>query len=193
MEITSINLNTRFANNYGVSGYLSEPIWYLPQAIGDITAVKLKNFTCPLSVYTVDSRNNILTFVESSNTASNLSITLPSSNYNGVSIASQLQSSMNSTGSYVYSVNYNTSGSNTLSISTTGGSFSFSTCGNALYYELGLENALDSFTSSKTTETIDLSGVNAIHLVSNIGGVEVVNQDFKILGTFATISFNIPR
>ncbi len=182
-EYVSINLNTKFANNYNANGYLSEPVWLIPQAIGDISAVKLKNFTCPLSVYTIDSRNNKLQFVERANTAASCLITLPYSNYNGISIASQLQTLMNSAGSYTYSVAYNTSGSNTLTISNTSGSFAFTSIDNNADYELGLESGLGSSSTSKTSDTIDLSGVNAVHLVSNIGGVDVINQDFKILGT----------
>lgn len=182
-EYVSINLNTKFANNVGVSAYLTEPSWYLPEAIHDITSVKLKSFTIPLSVYTIDSRNNKLQFIEAGSTSSNRVITLPSSNYSGITLASQLTSALNSVGSYTYAVNYTTSGTNVLSFSATGGSFAFTSIANDAYYECGLDTQLDTLSTTKTSDTIDLSGVNTIHLVSNVGACDVINQDFKILAT----------
>ncbi len=185
-EYVSINLNTKFANNFGRSGYLTEPVWYLPEAIDKISAVKLKNFTCPLSVYTIDGRNNKLTLIQSDSTSNNRVVTLPSSNYTGLSLATQLTTLLNSAGTYTYSVDYNTSGTNTIFISATGGTFAFADTANNAYIELGLNNLLADYSASKTSETLDLSGVSQIHLVSNVAGTSVVNQNYKILATITT-------
>ena len=186
-EIHSLNLNTRFADNAGQPDYLRQPVWYLSESLENVSSVKLKNFTIPLSVYNIDSRNNKLALVQANNTASTLLVTLPSRNYTGTSLASQLQTSLKSAGTpYVYNIAYQTDGSNVLTIGTTSGNFSFNTTDNDAYYELGLDYSLNTMGSTITTGSIDLSGVNSIHLVSNVGGTEVVGKNYKILATVTT-------
>ena len=136
-EIKSINLNTLFCSNQYQTNYLSNPSWILPESIENINSFKLNDFTIPLSIYNIDNRNNILSITQGTNGP--FIITIPAKNYTGLSIASSLTTALNSAGSG-FNVNYQTDGSNLLTIGSTSGSFKFNTVntGNDIYYELGL-------------------------------------------------------
>ena len=109
------------------------------------------------------------------------------SHYTGVSLASQLQTSLNAAGTpFVYNVAYQTNGSNVLTIGSTSGNFRFDPTDNDAYYELGLEFSLNTMGNALTTGSIDMSGINSIHLVSNVGGIDVMGKNYKILATITT-------
>jgi hypothetical protein len=187
-EIKSINLNTRFANNYGSSRYLSNPTWNLVQPIKNVSSVKLKQFTFPLSIYNIDSRNNKIAFKENGS-ATVLTLTLTSKNYTGSSLATELASKLNAVGgTNVYTVVYDfVVGTNVLTISVDGAnSFDFVDTPNNVYYECGLESKLNNNYGLVTTDPIDLSGVNQIHLVSNVGAIDCINSQYKVLASITT-------
>ena len=184
-EIKSINLNTLYCSNQYQTNYLSNPSWILPESIENINSFKLNDFTIPLSIYNIDNRNNILSLTQGTNGP--FIITIPSKNYTGLSIASSLTTALNSAGSG-FNVNYQTDGSNLLTIGSTSGSFKFNTVntGNDIYYELGLKNSLNTLTSSITSGSIDMSGMNSLIIASNIGGATVIGSNFKILASIPT-------
>jgi hypothetical protein len=191
-NIYSVNLNTRFATNYGQAGYLTRPYWLFSESINDISAVKLKSVNFPKSVYSVDSRNNRLDFIEATNTSATLTLTLPSRIYNGLTLADELQTQLNATSTHDYTVNYQTNGSNVLTFSSgTSGNFKFVDSNFSASYETGLDFILNTMGSTFTSGSIDLSGISVIHIASNVGAITVAGQPYKMLGAISTEESNL--
>jgi hypothetical protein len=188
-EVKSISLNTKFATNFSSTGtgYLSTPIWVLPNQINKISSVKLKQLTMPLSCYNIDARNSKLSFIENDDGIVK-NIFLTQKNYQGFSLADELTLKLNSVGSNVYDVIYDDiPGSNLLKFTiTTGTSFKLVPTENNCYYEIGMDKKVGNEYGLITSSSIDLSGVSQVHLVSNIGGIELVNNQFKLLGIVTT-------
>ena len=185
-DIYSINLNTRFATNQGSANYLTKPVWLLNESVNNISAIKLKNFTFPLSVYTIDSRNNKIAFTENADPTVK-TLTLTSKNYQGFSLADELALQLNAVGINTYTVEYDlVPNTNVLTISAGSDSFTFVDVAKNAYYETGLENYLNNEYGLLTTSTVDLSGLSQVHLVSNVGGSNVIGQQFKLLAAITT-------
>lgn len=177
MEIQSIHCNTIFCQN----GDLSAPKWFLTNPVNNITGVKLKNFSIPLSVYLFDSRNSKFAFVESTSSGTTRIGSITPGNYNGTTLATELTTQLNVNGTFTYTVSWNQN-NNTLSITSSGGTVKFVATQNDAYHELGLNNLLNNSLATTNTGILNLIGVQQIHIVSNVGGCDIVGSSFKTLG-----------
>lgn len=183
-EIKSLVLNTQ-NRSYGS---IESPNFILPQVI-DFDSVKVKNTLIGFSVYPIDSRNNKIYYKEHS-TAGTLTATVASGYYTGSTFATAIETALETAGAHQYTVAYNDI-SNKLSI-TCGATCLFTTGSNNINYEAGFQNMLYStFGSTFLTEQIDLSGVKAINIASNIGGTEVFSSQKRLLATIPTVAENL--
>lgn len=189
-EIKSLVLNTQ-NRSYGS---IEAPNFILPQVI-DFNAVKVKNALIGFSVYPIDSRNNKVYFRELRDTTlgSFLTATITPGYYTGTTLATELDTQMSGAGSNNYSTAYD-SITNKISISSGNANHTmlFTTGSNSINYELGVTTSmLTTFGSTFLTDQIDISGVKAINIASNIGGTEVFSSQKRLLATIPTVAENL--
>lgn len=162
-ELNAITLNTV---NRITNSDISSPIYFVDKTLYNVRGFKVKNITIPLTVYTIDSRNNKLYLQETAGITS--IVTLTSQNYTASQIATELASKLSaaSQGGKTYTVTYN-SQTNKLTISASSGTFAFVDGDDNANYELGITSSdLGVFASSLTPSTpIDLSGVKCLSVV----------------------------
>ena len=175
VEIKSLQFNTYLRN----AGEIASPVFYLPQNIQNISSLKLKSLSIPLSIFTFDSRNN--TGILSDLGTTNFNLTITPGNYNGTTLATELSRILNLTALHTFTVTYNLA-SNNLSITSTG-TFNFIQGNlNNFYAELGITiNTV--LATTYTTSSINLLGIQQLNIGSNIGAQDIVNSKFKLVGS----------
>jgi hypothetical protein len=190
-EVVSLQCNSFLRSG----GEIFNPVFYLPRNLANIVGVKIKAVSIPLSVYTFDPRNSSGILYEPA-TSSSFPITLTAGNYTGTSLATELQTRLDGSGTTAtYTVVYNLA-SNSLTISSTV-SFSFSAVNNNFYSETGISTGINGTTY--TTGSINLLGIQQLNISCNIGGQYVLGSNYRLLGqipveetqlTLATFSDN---
>lgn len=159
----------------------------------NVKAYKVSKMSFPNTVYNISERNDRL-YCRLGTGGSVFTVNLEDQNYNGGTLATQLQSKLNAhtSSNLAWSVNYNTA-SNTLSFNNTSSSFLFS-AGSSLigpeanlwkygYFECGLQNKLNTQQTSLTTDSIDLAGIKSLNIQANIGSVKTNNLYSNLLDT----------
>lgn len=183
LEINAITLNTisRTSNSE-----ISNPIYFLDKALYNLRSYKVKNITIPLSIYTIDSRNNKLLVQE--DTDEPVEITLTPQNYTATQFASELKTKMDAITTKVYTITYN-SQTNKFTITVDTGDFAFLDVPNNCYYEMGLTSdqlnvSDDTITSGKPA---DLSGLKVISVVCPSFSSNYTQNNYNIIAS-ATIN-----
>ena len=174
-EIRSFQFNTVFRNS---SSTLSSPSFIVPQTF-TAKAFKVKNCLIPLSIYSIGTRNNKIYFREQSSDATLRTASLTNGYYNSSNILTEIKSKLDSTGTQSYTVVYSEL-TNKITI-TASANFKFESGNSHCLYELGLESNTSYSTSQLAVNQLDLSGLKAISIVSNIDGIKIVNNQFKVL------------
>lgn len=182
-KINQFTLNTFYTSSK------TSPNFYLPNPVFGVSHFRINEVMIANEFYTIDLRNNKISFKEDSGTTTN--ITIPSANYTASSLCSALKTlfEANSENTRIYTLTYSSATAKiTISINT--GTITFLTIANNSYYELGLLNSLNSASASITTDVIDLSGVKLINLVSSSFGKNVCNVVGSNYSVIASIPIN---
>lgn len=188
LTLKSLILNSARRN----LGEVSNAYYNIESNYPNTKAYKISKMTFPNTVFNISERNDRLYCrLTGGNT---FQINLEDRNYNGGTLATELQSKLNSHSSsnLAWGVVYNTA-SNSLSFNNSSASFLFS-AGNSLigpeanlwkyaYYETGLQNKLNTFQTSLTSDSIDLSGIKSVNVLANIGSVKTNNLYSNLLDT----------
>jgi hypothetical protein len=175
-EIKTIHLSTDNKS----SGDLNSPSWII-QSYLDVEAVKVKRFTFPNSIRTIDSRNHHLYLQIGSITAASTKLQLTNGYFNDITMRDLLATTL--TGGY--NVTLNTT-SNRLTVNHTANNFRFISGDNSCNYELGISN--QTLNTQQNFNQLDLSGLKNIIVASNISANDVVGSSKKIL---ANIPVNV--
>ncbi|KAJ3317566.1 hypothetical protein HDV06_001479 [Boothiomyces sp. JEL0866] len=184
------NTVNRNNNSGNIQTDLANPVFYLANPLKNVCGYTITNFVTPNTFLTIDSRNNIVWFVESTSTGTIRKATIPSAVYTNSSFATALGTAMQakSTGTITATcsaTSYKTTITSSVAIQLVAAS-------NNAYYEMGFINLSVSSPTYQTTTVsdslYDLSGVKAINLGGSLMGNQLVNSNQNIL---ATIPVNV--
>ena len=190
MSVKSIIFNTAFRD----SGDISNPVFIIQEPLNDISSYKVRSMKLPLTQPIINNRNNKL-YINVSSVGNLFTATIPSGNYYSNTIAPAVQTSINTalgTNGNV-SITYSSLSNNLIIANTYATSPSLKFVDNnqpltgensfSAYYELGLIDYLNKTQTSFTTSNIDISGLDAVNIVSNFGNIKVNNKYKNVLDT----------
>lgn len=176
-NIFSIGLNTVISDFNTANGYQANPTWSFPEPQTNIAAFQVDSFIMPNSIFTIDQRNDILYWKQYSGTTGTLlQATVPTNYYDSTTLATALQSTLNS---------YNTNGNYQVAITGAGNSYytitnttnNFVITGaetgvSNINYEIGFMSVTETPAHTQTgSQTFDVSGLKQLNIVSNNLGV----------------------
>lgn len=195
--INSINFNTAFVNDK------QNPLFTLQGPLLNAEAYAVSSFYGVNTFSTIDSRNNIISFIESTSSGNTRTFVIPTGNYTLSTFITALQAGFLSAGTVSYTVVNNTL-TNRLTVSNGTVSFRLVKIGsNDAFYESGFEVLSPTFALSQTaSSTYDLSGVKCLNISTNSLGYGhniVIGRNLNIIATIpitvgylGVISYNPP-
>lgn len=192
-----VNFNTTFVNDR------NNPVFILNSPILNAEAYCVSSFYGVNTFQTIDSRNNIISFIESTSSGNTRTFVIPTGNYTLTTFITALQAGFASAGTVVYTVVNNTL-TNRLTVSNATVSFRLVKIGsNDALYEAGFELLSPTFALSHTaSSTYDLSGVKCINISTNSLGYGhnlMIGRNLNIIATIpittghlGVVSYNPP-
>lgn len=175
-NIVSYQFNTQFKDTYSS---LQAPS-FSDVEINDCVAYRVKSAIIPLSIYTIDSRNNKIYITETTSGAATATIT--SGYYTSVTFPAALKTALDAACTSNFTVSYS-SLTNKLTFLSDNETFKFRSGVNNAYYECGINTEdLEVVGLTETpTGQLDLSGTSVINVVSNIGTNVLSGTSYKLL------------
>jgi hypothetical protein len=162
-------------------------------------AIALTQVIFPNMVYGINAYNNVVSIDETS--GNTVQFTIPEGNYTGSSMASELESLLNTYGAYTYTVSYDDNDKK-LTISYDTDTMQFVTVDNSAYNALGIEDVDTVLTSPHTASwPVQLQGTDWVEIRCSTfscenetsGGIRNILWQVPVKKSYGSVVFYEPQ